>query len=129
MYGSEDIPGRKFFGLFFRRVDKMIVYWVIYIVLISIIGWVFKSAILKNNNASIPMALLTSVGIFILTLLIFTLIEAAQINAAFQQIQLALQDNGKPNFIIASASALLFYSIIRSAESIKKKRIEKQNRH
>ncbi len=105
----------------------MIVYWVIYIVLIAIIGWIFKSAILKNNNASITMALLTSVGIFVLTLLIFTLIEAAQINAVSQQIQLALQDNGKPNFIIASASALLFYSIIRSAESIKNRALKNKN--
>jgi uncharacterized membrane protein YhdT len=105
----------------------MIVYWVIYIVLIAIIGWVFKSAILKNSNASIPIALFTSVGVFVLTLLIFTLIEAAQINTAFQQIQLALQDNAKPNFIIASASALLFYSIIRSAESIKNRELKNKD--
>ena len=97
----------------------MIVYWVIYVVIIALIGWVFKSAILKNKNASIPIALIASVIVFVFTLLVFTLIEAAQINAVLQQMQIALQTNGKPNFIIASASTLIFYSIIRSEKKIK----------
>ncbi len=99
----------------------MIVYWVLDIVMVALIGWFFKSVILKNKNASIAIALLTSVIVFVLTLLAFTLIEAVQINAVSQQLQIALQANVKPNFIIASASALLFYSILRSAESIKNK--------
>lgn len=98
----------------------MIVYWVLYIVIIALVGWFCKSVILKNKNASIAIALLTSVIVFVLTLVTFTLIEAAQINAVAQQLQIALQTNAKPNFIIASASALLFYSILRSAESLKK---------
>ncbi|GKX50577.1 hypothetical protein SOASR029_08860 [Budvicia aquatica] len=95
----------------------MMLYSVVYFVLIAIISWTIKKLLFKNKQINLTLVILFSLFVFGLSLGSFLYLEAFNMNAIAQQMQLPIEVSPKPNFLMAFISSFICFSILRSKKA------------